>query len=172
MAPWRQWIQYNGAPRCRPVVVWIRIYRIWELAGSMQARPGICRGLTFGADHNKSGTNRIRIASHPVGTERQTGGLPMRSSKSQVQGSKEIHGLRNQTLPQFPVESLNFDLILNWFRSHFQSFEKKLKKFSKNWLFLERFFDRFYGIPRQKNHLKLNITIIPFSGYFSSRFCR
>ena len=56
----------------------------------MQARFGICRGLTFGTDHNKSGQLRTQIPTHPVGTERQTGGLPMRSSKSQAYSSKEI----------------------------------------------------------------------------------
>ena len=56
----------------------------------MQACHGICRGLTFGADHNKSRLQRIQIATNPVGTERQTGGLSMRSSKSQAYSSKEI----------------------------------------------------------------------------------
>ena len=81
----------------------------------MQACPGICRGLTFGADHNKSGTNRIRIATNPVGTERQTGWLPMRGSKSQVQGSKEMFwstwvpaiGCLNQNLQDFRIGRMN-----------------------------------------------------------------
>ena len=51
----------------------------------MPARHGICRGLTFGADHNKSGLKRRWIETLPVGTEGQTGGLPMCSLKSQVQ---------------------------------------------------------------------------------------
>jgi hypothetical protein len=42
-----------------PVVVWMRIYRMKGLTEWMQARHGICRGLTSGTDHNKSGPKYI-----------------------------------------------------------------------------------------------------------------
>jgi hypothetical protein len=61
----------------------------------------ICRGLTFGADHNKSGPYRRLIATHPVGTERQTGGLSMCNSNSQVLSASVPVSRINRHFPDF-----------------------------------------------------------------------
>jgi hypothetical protein len=68
----------------------------------MQIRTGICRGLTFGTDHNKSGPQLIRIASHPVGTS-----IKLKSMKAKVKRiglQKTI--LKTVNLFQAPTQSI------------------------------------------------------------------